>query len=224
MGTTLGSDRRLRDGRGAVSTATARRAMPAADYQINVVDGCLPARALEAVQEFVLRAPWHYGWKSDAKRDLFSYWHIHLAGSLQGPDLDHPETLRYCEDELAGAPHFAPVWTLWQTVHDKYLPGHRVIRAYLNGHTYGTEGSIHVDTRYPDQYTVMLYAHAAWSTDWAGETVFLDPERTDIVAAVHPKPGRLVYFDGRIPHVARGVTRICPALRTVVVFKTQRAG
>lgn len=209
----------------SVATITRPTAVtrPRRDYQLNVVDDCLAARELEAVQDFVLRAPWHYGWKSDAKRDLFSYWHIHLAGSLQGPDLDNPESVRYCEEELAAGPHFAPVWALWQAVRANHLPGHRVIRAYLNAHTYGTEGAIHVDTRYPDQYTVMLYAHPAWMPDWAGETVFFDHERSEIVAAVHPKPGRLVYFDGRIPHVARGVTRTCPALRTVVVFKTQAA-
>jgi len=214
---------RLPDRRGAVNALAARRAMSAADYQLNVVDDCLAAAELEALQGFVLRAPWHYGWKSDAKRDLYSYWHIHLAGSLQGPDLDDPDTVRYCDDQLAAAPHFAPVWALWLAVRAKYLPRHRVIRAYLNGHTYGTEGSIHVDTRYPDQFTVMLYAHPAWSADWAGETLFFDDERSNVRAAVLPKPGRLVYFDGRIPHVARAVTRTCPALRTVVVFKTQRA-
>lgn len=194
--------------------------MSAKGYEINVIDHCLPPELVQQVQDFVLRAPWHYGWKSDGKRDAFAYWHIHLAGSLQGPDMDKPETVRYCEDEIAAAPHFAPVYSMWRHLREHHLTRHRVIRAYLNGHTYGTEGGVHTDTRYPHQYTVIYYANPVWSPDWAGETVFYNHDRSDIVAAVYPKPGRLVFFDGRIPHVARGVTRACPALRTVVVFKT----
>jgi SM-20-related protein len=110
---------------------------------------------------------------------------------------------------------------MWVHLHQHHLPRHRVIRGYLNAHTFGTEGGIHTDTRYPRQYTVIYYANPVWSTDWAGETVFFNHDRSDIVAAVHPKPGRLVFFDGRIPHAARSLTRSCPALRTVVVFKTE---
>ena len=54
-----------------------------------------------------------------------------------------------------------------------------------------------------------------------GETVFFNREKTDIIACVYPKPNRLVIFRGNFPHVARGVSRTCPALRIALMFKTE---
>ena len=46
----------------------------------------------------------------------------------------------------------------------------------------------------------------------------------DIAHAVLPKPGRIVQFDGRILHAARGLSRICPAMRVTLMFKTTAPG
>jgi SM-20-related protein len=49
-----------------------------------------------------------------------------------------------------------------------------------------------------------------------------NPEKTDIIAAVYPQPNRLAVFRGSLPHVARGVARICPVLRITLMFKVER--
>jgi len=103
------------------------------------------------------------------------------------------------------------------------LRGHRLIRCYANGHTYGCDGAGHTDAKEPHNYTSVYYPHKFWRPDWAGETVFFNPDKTDIIGCVYPKPNRMVVFDGRIPHVARGVSRICPALRVTLMFKTDMA-
>ena len=46
-------------------------------------------------------------------------------------------------------------------------------------------------------------------------------EETDILASIYPKPNRLLIFSGIVPHVARGVSRICPVLRITLMFKTE---
>jgi hypothetical protein len=59
-----------------------------------------------------------------------------------------------------------------------------------------------------------------WDTGWAGETVILDGVQGDIIKAVLPKHGRVLIFDSKLWHGARPVTRACPVLREVLVFKT----
>ena len=55
----------------------------------------------------------------------------------------------------------------------------------------------------------------------AGETVFFNPNRDEILAAsVYPKPNRLAIFPGTIPHVARPMSSRANDLRITLMFKT----
>lgn len=76
----------------------------------------------------------------------------------------------------------------------------------------------------PGHFTTIYYAHQEWRPNWAGETVFFNEAGDEIVKAVYPKPGRLAHFPGRIQHAARSPSRECPALRSVVVFKSRLIG
>ena len=67
--------------------------------------------------------------------------------------------------------------------------------------------------------TIIVYLNKEWNIDWAGETVLYDSNK-EIEKAVLPKEGRVFAFDSRILHAARPVSRACPALRSVLVFKT----
>ena len=96
----------------------------------------------------------------------------------------------------------------------------RLIRCYANGTTYGSDGTIHIDSKSDRGFTSVYYSHPAWYPRWAGETVIFNDDKSDIVASVYPKPNRLVVFAGNAPHVARGVSRTCPVLRVTLMFKT----
>src|SRR5258707_1275606 len=87
-----------------------------------------------------------------------------------------------------------------------------LIRCYLNGYTYGTDGYFHSDSNRADEHTVIVFMNDEWEPDWAGETVFLD-ERGDIVRSVLPKRNRAIIFAARLRHAGRGVSRKCVELR-----------
>lgn len=157
-------------------------------------------------------AGWKFGWKSHEKSTTASFWHRHFAGFVS-----FSETPYNCESQLAG---FPIIHSLWRKLATNLLQGHRLIRCYANGHTYGNEGTLHTDTDDPYNYTSIYYPHSEWFPNWAGETVFFNQEKTDILAAVYPRPNRLLVFDGSIPHIARGVSRNCPMLRITLMFKT----
>lgn len=189
------------------------------DAFFRMQDNVLPDQRRQEINQFLHTggdAPWQFGWKSRGKTDAFSFWHRHFAGYKPSGG----EAAAYdCEPELEPFPLIA---AFWNDLAAGILKDHRLIRCYANGHTYGSDGTVHTDTSLPRTYTCIYYPHKHWEPNWAGETTFFDRARTDIVASVYPKPNRMVIFDGRIPHAARGVSRLCPALRVTLIFKTDR--
>jgi SM-20-related protein len=184
------------------------------DRLLHVQDNILSEAQRVEVNEYLHSDGWKFGWKSRGKKDTFAFWHRHFAGyKLSGGDASAYD----CEYELEPFPVIRKVWHLLAA---ELPPGHRLIRCYANGSTYGSDGTLHRDTKLENTYTTVYYPHDSWDPDWGGETVFFNQARDDIIASVYPRPNRLVIFDGRIPNVARGVSRLCPALRVTLMFKT----
>lgn len=76
----------------------------------------------------------------------------------------------------------------------------------------------HIDNIDAKNRTVMFYTNREWHRDWGGETVFFDYD-DNIIKAVAPKPGRVVSFDGRIPHSARAPQTSAYVPRYITVMK-----
>jgi SM-20-related protein len=180
------------------------------DYRIH--DDVLPDDQRKLVNNFLRDGGWTFGWKSQDKTDSFSFWHRHFGGYREGNGEPYD-----CEHEIAPIPI---ILAFWRHLADGLLQGHRLIRCYANGVTYGSDGTTHTDSPLPGTYTTVYYPHPRWHPDWAGETVLFNSARNDILASVYPRPNRLLVFDGTIPHVARGVSRTCPVLRVTLMFKT----
>ena len=189
---------------------------------VSVADGVLDAARQRKVFEFLSEPGWQFGWKSDPKADPYAFWNKHFAGSI------HPDHLlkdgngrQYdCAEELQ---RNAPlVHEMWQHLRQTALSGHMLMRCYANGHTFGSDGSVHTDSLVEHSFTSVYYPHLKWEPNWGGETVLFNQEKSDIVASIYPRPNRLVTFRGTVPHVARGVARVCPVMRITLMFKTER--
>lgn len=104
-----------------------------------------------------------------------------------------------------------------------FAPGesYRPYRAYTNVASYGDMLFSHTDCL-PGQreLTALWYLCEHWDLEWGGETVFFD-EVDEVAAAVMPKPGRLVVFDGSIRHVGRPPNRICYKPRYTFAIKLE---
>jgi len=94
----------------------------------------------------------------------------------------------------------------------------RVHRVYANAQTSDNRSDIHVDAHFESCYSVMLYANTHWPKEFEGETVFYTPD-DEIYGAVLPKPGRVVMFNGAIPHIGRPPSLKLNGKRITVVFK-----
>ena len=61
--------------------------------------------------------------------------------------------------------------------------------------------------------TLLYYANPYWKEEWAGETLFFNESCTEVVYTSIYKPGRLIIFDGSIPHTIRAPSRSAPQYR-----------
>jgi SM-20-related protein len=181
-------------------------------------DDVLPPQVHNKIFQFLEQPGWQYGWKSQVERDKFSFWHKHFAGSM---DADHRGVKQYnCAVELSQkAPLLHDFWLYLSR--QGPLKNHTLVRCYANGQPYGSDGTVHTDSINPASFTSVYYPCPRWSPSWGGETILFNKEETDIIACIYPKPNRLFMFNGVVPHIARGVARICPVLRITLMYKTE---
>ena len=185
--------------------------------KFSVVNDYLSQDKLEALQNFFqTHVFWTYGWLSNGNQTPFGHWN-HDFLKTKGDNQDNTEHVLLDSEALG------PVRDLWLQLKSDRLKGHSLVRCYANAHTFGIDGQPHTDSRSPGNYTTIVYVNPVWKPEWAGETVFIN-DLGDIAHAVLPKPGRIVQFDGRILHAARGLSRICPAMRVTLMFKTTAPG
>lgn len=176
--------------------------MPA---EIEVFDDAVPPQLVATLDEIVRMPIWKHGVKS-ASDDPFSFWFAPFADSEPALEKFSPE-----------------LFSLWLCVKRLLKGEHKIELAYANGQTYGQAGEIHTDTDAPGHKTVVFYCNSVWQPNWHGETLFYTPDHSDVIKAVLPKPGRVVIFDGNIPHAGRDPSRLCPLIRVTITFKLQSA-
>jgi hypothetical protein len=61
--------------------------------------------------------------------------------------------------------------------------------------------------------TLLYYANPQWKEEWAGETLFFNEDVSEVVYTSIYKPGRVIIFDGGIPHSLRPQSRLAPQYR-----------
>lgn len=180
---------------------------------IIVLDEALAPEAFEALARFIVAEPMEYGSRSNARTDPHGHWTRKFSPAGR-------HNLADVAFQLADNSVLAPVEAAWGALKSACGAADVLIRCYLNGYTYGTDGYFHTDSARADERTAILYMNDKWDADWGGETVFLDA-RGEIVRAVLPKKNRAVIFPAQMRHAARGVSRKCPILRETLVFKAR---
>ena len=174
---------------------------------IKVTDNIIPKDVLKACSIYLDKANWSYGWPSNNEIP-FGHWNVDITKTTHNNPTDVASKLPK-EFKLA-----------WEKINKEFFKDQALLtRCYSNRHTYGTEGYVHTDTERKEDHTVIVYLDEIWDTNWGGETIFYNNERTHILQAIVPYLGRVVVFPGNIPHRASGVTRICNKNRTTLMFK-----
>ena len=72
---------------------------------------------------------------------------------------------------------------------------------------------LHFAHTHPGQEVLLYQANLEWRPEWYGETVFYEPDCKEIALMNMYTPGRLIWFDGNIPHSARPPSSVSPFCR-----------
>lgn len=64
----------------------------------------------------------------------------------------------------------------------------------------GTPADSYLPHSHPDEDVLLYYINMEWKPEWHGETSFYSEDLRDIVFTSQFVPGRIIWFDGSIPH------------------------
>ena len=174
---------------------------------INVKDNIVSKDILDIGWKYINKANWTYGWPSN-KDYGFGHWNVDFTQTGKNNPTDVTSRVP------------AELSPIWQKVNETFFNGQaKLTRCYANRHTFGTEGYIHTDTEREEDQTCVVYMDPEWDVAWGGETSFYSKDLKEIVKSVIPTFGRTAVFPGNIPHCAKPVSRVCPQVRTTLMFK-----
>ena len=88
-----------------------------------------------------------------------------------------------------------------------------------------TPADSHYPHTHPEETIFLYYVNTEWFDGWHGETLFFDETLKTIAHACMYTPGRLVIFDGTIPHAIRPQSHIANKYRftLALTFKKGRS-
>ena len=181
---------------------------------VKVIDNAISVQEQREALTHLKSAIWRYGWPINDAYFSRPCWHAFIAGNRR------PER-ESCEPELEQHPAWGFLSAFWLRIKQAHIPQATLLGVYANGQTLGQDSPIHRDNR-PNEAgtTVLMFCNEHWATCWGGELVFYDHAKEDVIMSVLPKPGRIVIFDGHIPHSARSPSALCDQLRMTIAFKT----
>jgi SM-20-related protein len=177
---------------------------------VQIFDDALPQDLYKELLLAKRRVGWQWGWNTPSNSDS-RYWHHEVGRGRKANTEDVSHFVR--QHPIAAYARYMD----WLRTH--LVPADtKVLRFYLNGHTYGTDGWPHTDTDRGEELTGVLYLNAEWKPEWCGETVVFDGNG-DIEAAVLPRANRLLVFPSDRVHAPRPLSKAFDGLRVVLVVK-----
>ena len=158
---------------------------------LKVFDDKVPYNVRVSIWNNTIESPFRLGWQDTTepeKTDLNAYNELELA-SLDGL-----------------MPYFQ------QCVNDtEWLKHKHLYRAVLN---LIRSDDVHYIHQHDNQSVLLYYINLEWKDGWYGETLFYDPYDNDKISFASPyKPGRIILFDGSIPHAIRPQSIKAPKFR-----------
>lgn len=170
--------------------------------EVRVYDGLLRANDLQGLTAALQNGAFTRTESARPDTQGFRHWVLNIS-------IDAAAQLPVYQPTLAAAGEFASE------------TAYRIYRCYCNYAAHGDMLFTHTDCP-PNagELTALWFIAPEWNADWGGETLFFDSSM-DAQAVVSPRPGRLVLFDGSLPHVGRPPNRICFAPRYTLAYKLQ---
>ncbi|MBR7799760.1 2OG-Fe(II) oxygenase [Undibacterium fentianense] len=178
--------------------------------QIQLIHNAVPVEILSELYTTLPKIGWSFGWNTPSNPHS-RYWHYEIGHGGKKNVLDVSDKVRA---------HPLPIFAKYLDFFLQHLApaGTKILRFYMNAHTYGTDGWPHTDTDRPGEQTCVLYLNHEWKPEWGGETVIFNKDK-EIVASVLPKGNRILSFPADSLHAPRPLSKEFEGLRIVLVVK-----
>ena len=99
-----------------------------------------------------------------------------------------------------------------------------LLSSHINGQSMGQDGTCHIDSLPNLQtHTLMVFINYKWEKEWGGDFQLLKEydDNAEITQSIKYIPGRIILFDGSIPH--RGLAPLKPyIIRKSLVFRLKK--
>lgn len=100
------------------------------------------------------------------------------------------------------------------------LDGYEIIQARVNLSTLHDKNRFHCDAAGSnDVRTILYYPNMSWNIDWGGYTMFTNQTITKMEYCSFYIPGRVILFDGTIPHCIASPSIAAPTYRFSFVIQ-----
>lgn len=90
------------------------------------------------------------------------------------------------------------------------IKGRQLVRTLVNLSMPSDTYFAHI---HPEEVVLLYYANLEWQESWHGETMFFNDAQDEVVYSSIYKPGRIIIFNGRIPHAVRPPSASAPMYR-----------
>jgi hypothetical protein len=122
------------------------------------------------------------GWKDTETEEGIKYDYFHSAYNQE--DLDRLDVYKKILLSPAG----------------ELVKGMSLVKSIVN---LSTPSNVYFLHAHPEKRVILYYANMDWQTNWHGETLFYDEAGKEIEYASPYTPGRVIVFNGSIPHTIR---------------------
>lgn len=165
---------------------------------IRIYDDVFSLHFRQEVYGHAIKSSFKIGWEDNEVIENSEHKYLHCGLSKQ--EIDKLGILFH----LAPTPVFAEI------------TGYKITRSVLNLSTPSDVFFLH---SHSEDKVVLYYINLEWQTHWYGETLFYDEALKNIVLATPYTPGRVIVFDGNIPHTIRPQSHSAPFFRfTLTMF------
>lgn len=169
----------------------------ATDAKPSTHDGLVSAALRQKIFSFVMNSGFYIGWADAEYGPKSAYKYLHS---------------RYTKEDLINCGLGNIIFTAPEIT--PFIKGKELLKCVVN---LTCAGDVHFTHSHNAGETVILYyANLDWLPEWWGETIFYDDNGLDIVYASRYVSGRIVVFDGTIPHAIRPQSVIGPQYRFTI--------
>ena len=166
--------------------------------KISYYDNVVPIALRQQIHDFCLRSTYRLGWEdSDDPSKLIPNLHSNWS---QG-DLNKIQISPYIQKCIENTPWFTEK-KHWKTIVN-------LVRS----------DDVHYIHHHRGQHVALYYTNLEWEDGWYGETIFYNEFKENDITFTSPYiPGRIILFDGNIPHTIRPQSGVGPKFRISITL------